>query len=276
MHLANSWPPGKRGKKCLKKKKINVLFSSRYCKASFMSEGTCSGTLQWSIKTQTIPSSLLVPQLKGCFRDAPQACPQQRPTGTSSWKFEVFPLLFPYLAAKKHSPNTILGSKKSWRLSEGLTPGASDTSCKCSTLCPEGRLGCRAVEGENLCHCHKATHQSRADLSKSEIPLPAHFVGVSRVAKPFVVISCFMQTVFASCCKHHLLLFPSDGYDFTSHPDSWKLFGSKDALLLCKAVPRQSQHKGVAHVLFCPGTTLPLIHTALAGQVKATQTGKCS
>lgn len=252
------------------------MFSSQYCKASFMPEGTCSGTLQWSIKTQTIPSSLLVPQLKGCFRVAPQSLSTTKTDRHFFMEIWGFPLLFPYLAAKKHTPNTILGSKKGWRLSEGLTPGASDSSCKCSTPCPKGRLGCPAVEGENLCHCHKVTHQSRADLSQSEIPLPAHFLGVRSTAKPFVVVSCLMQTVFASCSKPHLSLFPSDDYDFTSHPDSWKLFGSQDALLLCNAVPRQSQHKGITHVLLCPGTTLPLIHKALAGQVKATETGKWS
>lgn len=152
---------------------------------------------------------------------------------------------------------------------------ASDSSCMCSALCPEGWLGCRAVAGENLCHCQKATHQSRVDLSQSEIPLPAHFVGVSRVAKAFVVVSCLTQSA-CSLLQASPSLFPSDGCTFTSHPDSWKPSGSQDALLLCKAGLRQSQDKGADHSLLHPtsGTTLPLIHKA--GQVKATETGKCS
>lgn len=69
-------------------------------------------------------------------------------------------------------------------------------------------------------------------------------------------------------------LFPSELHFYITP----SLFGSQDALLLCKAVPRQSQDKGAAHSFLCPtsGTTLPLIHKALAGQPKATETGKCS
>lgn len=112
--------------------------------------------------------------------------------------------------------------------------------------------------------CHKATHQSRVDLFQLEILLPAYFVGVSRVVNPFVVVSCLTQSV-CWLLQASLSLLPSDGYTFTSHPGSWKLFGNQDALLLCKAVLSQGQDKGAGHSLLHPtsGTTLPLSHKGL-------------
>lgn len=72
---------------------------------------------------------------------------------------------------------------------------------------PREGWGGPTVEGDHLCHGHKATHHSKVDVSQSEIPLLAYFVGGSRVAKPLVVVSCLIQSVVAGCCKpHHCFL----------------------------------------------------------------------
>lgn len=111
--------------------------------------------------------------------------------------------------AKKYASNPILGSRKGWRFKEGLTSGIIwmlQTALAVPSAPREG-WGGPTVEGEHLCHGHKATHHSKVDVSQSEIPLLAYFVGGSRVAKPLVVVSCLIQSVVAGCCKpHHCFL----------------------------------------------------------------------
>lgn len=130
------------------------------------------------------------------------------------------------------------------------------------------------TEGENLCHCHKSTHQSRVDFSQSEIPLPAYSVAVSRVTKPFVVVSYLIQRVFPGCCKTRCCFFQMMVTLLHHTQTPRNSLGARMPCCCVKQCPGSHRIKG-QHTA-SSGTTLSLIHKVLSRQAKARETGKCS